>query len=317
LYFKRPYAILAWSDKTIMRELEGIFPILNTTFCEDGTLDLESQVRLVRHLLEAGAHGLGLFGNASEGYTLLAEERIKILRLVVKEVDGRVPLVVSTGHTGTDAAVLLSREAEELGAGALMVLPPFYMKTDAEGLMQYFGAISQAVRIPIMVQDAPLMTQVPMPAALLVRMAREIEQVRYVKVEAPPTAPKVSAIVDAAGPIVFGGLNGQFMIEEISRGARGLMPGCDMIPIFVEIWNSLEQGDQAAAWRIFSQALPLMRYELQPGMGVSAMKHNLMAAGVIRSARVRHPTVTLDARCLSELKVLWELAQASRLGVSA
>src|SRR5436190_6868242 len=137
-----------------MRELQGIFPILNTTFHEDGSLDLDSQLRLVRHLLESGAHGLGLFGNASEGYALVADERTRILRLVNKEVNGRVPLVVSSGHSGTDAAVLLSREAEDLGADALMVLPPHYMKTDAEGQMHYFGSIARAVRIPVMVQDA-------------------------------------------------------------------------------------------------------------------------------------------------------------------
>ncbi|SRR5579884_101683 len=301
-----------------MRQLEGIFPILNTTFHDDGTLDLDSQLRLVHHLLEAGAHGLGLFGNASEGYTLLAEERTRILRLVAKEVNGCVPLVVSTGHTGTDAAVLLSKEAEDLGADALMVLPPYYMRTDGEGLLHYFGAISRAVRIPIMIQDAPLMTQVQIPASLVTRLSAEFEQVRYIKIEAPPTAPKVSAIVDAGGPVVFGGLNGQFMIEEINRGARGVMPGSDMIPVYVEIWNRLTQGDQANAWRVFAQALPLIRYELQPGMGVSAMKHNLLAAGVIRSARVRHPTAALDVRCLSELKVLRELAQdAARVSATA
>src|SRR5262249_13846036 len=113
-----------------MRELQGVFPILNTTFHDDGSLDLDSQIRLVHHLLDAGAHGLGLFGNASEGYTLLAEERIRILRAVAKELNGRAPLVVSSGHTGTDGAVLLSKEAEDLGADALMVLPPFYLKTD-------------------------------------------------------------------------------------------------------------------------------------------------------------------------------------------
>jgi 4-hydroxy-tetrahydrodipicolinate synthase len=289
-----------------MRELQGIFPILNTTFHEDGSLDLDSQARLIDHLLESGAHGLGMFGNASEGYTLLAEERVSILRLAVKQVRGRVPLVVSSGHTGTDGAVALSREAEDLGADALMVLPPFYLKTDADGLMHYFDAISRAVRIPIMVQDAPLMTQVAMPAGLLARMAREIENVRYAKVEAPPTAPKVSAVIDAGGPVVFGGLNGQFMIEEIERGARGMMPGSDMIPLYVDIWNRLERGDKSGAWQTFTCALPLIRYELQPGMGVSAMKHNLAAAGVIDSAKVRHPTAALDARCQGELRVLRE-----------
>ncbi len=294
-----------------MRRLEGIYPILNTTFHDDGTLDLESQVRLVRYLITAGAHGLGMFGNASEGYALLGDERERILRAVLKETGGRIPLVVSSGHTGTDGAVQLSKQAADLGADALMVLPPFFLKTDGEGLLHYYRAISDAVSIPIMVQDAPLMTQVPMPAPLLVRMSREIERVKYVKVEAPPTAPKVSAVVDAGGPVVFGGLNGQFMIEEMQRGARGMMPGSDMCPVYVDMWNRMESGDVAGAWQVFARALPLIRFELQPGMGVSAMKHNLMAAGVIRSARVRHPTASLDARSLKELGFLREFATAA------
>ena len=287
-----------------MRSLEGIFPILNTTFHEDGTIDLDSQAKLTEHLLSQGAHGLGLFGNASEGYTLLADERRAILKTVRKVVNGLVPLVVSSGASGTDAAVALGKEAQDEGGDALMVLPPFYLKTDAEGLMYYFDAISRAVSIPIMVQDAPLMTQVPMPATLLARMAREIEQVQYAKVEAPPTSPKVSAVVKAGGLVVFGGLNGQFIIEEIERGARGMMPGSDMIGLFVDIWNRLESGDRTGAWQVFTRALPLIRFQLQPGMGVSAMKHNLMAAGVIRSARVRHPTASLDEDSLRELAFL-------------
>src|SRR6476660_3797887 len=97
---------------SLMTKLEGVYPILNTTFHDDGSLDPTSQSRLVEYLLEAGAHGLGLFGNASEGYALNAREREEILKLVRKEVNGRVPLVVSSGHTGTDGAVELSREAE-------------------------------------------------------------------------------------------------------------------------------------------------------------------------------------------------------------
>jgi len=289
-----------------MKELRGVYPILCTPFLDDGSVDLVSQARLVHHLLDAGAHGLGIFGNASEGYTLLHDERRAILKVVVEEVKGRVPLVVSSGHTGTDAAVELSREAEDLGADALMVLPPYYLKTAGEGLLYYFDAISRAVSIPIMVQDAPLMTQVVMPASLLARMGREIANVRYAKVEAPPTAPKVSGVVKAGGPVVFGGLNGQFLIEELERGARGTMPGSDMTALYVEIWNRMESGDRAGAWRLFTHILPLIRFELQPGLGVGAMKHNLAAAGVIRSARVRHPTVTLDECSLKELRFLRE-----------
>lgn len=288
----------------------GVYPIVNTPFHPDGSIDYASQDRLVDYLLEQGAHGLGLFGNASEGYTLAAGERIELMRRIAKRVNGRVPLVASSGHTGTDAAVELSKELEGLGADCLMVLPPYYLKTDGDGLMHYFQAISAAVGIPIMVQDAPLMTQVAMPPALLARMGREIERVEYVKIEAPPTPSKVSAVAKQAGDALtlFGGLNCQFFIEEWQRGARGQMPGSDCTRDLVEIWDHLEAGRIDAAWSVFARILPLLRFELQPGLGVSAQKHNLVAAGVIASAHVRHPTAALDGESLAELSHLRRLA---------
>ena len=295
--------------------LRGVFPIVVTPFQNDGAVDYGSLDRLIEYLLEQGAHGLGLFGNASEGYTLLGDERVEMLKRIVRRVNRRVPLVVSSGHTGTDAAAALSREAQDLGASALMVLPPYLLKPDGDGLLFYFDAISKAVSIPIMVQDAPLMTTVAMPASLLARMAKEIENVRSAKVEAPPTAPKIGALrasLNGAREFaIFGGLNGQFMIEEFERGAVGVMPSSDITSTYVAIWNHLERGDTAGAWRTFTSALPLIRYELQPGLGVSAAKHNLVARGVIATARVRHPTSALNAEGLRELEALRRLHENS------
>jgi 2-keto-3-deoxy-L-arabinonate dehydratase len=286
-------------------KFEGVYPILNTAFHEDGSLDLDSQLRLVDYLLEAGAHGFGLFGNASEGYALSGSERRILMEAIVRRVDGRVPLIVSSGHTGTAIAVEVSVEAREMGASALMVLPPYYMKTDGEGLQHYFAEIARGAGLPIMVQDAPLMTQVPMPAGLLSQLSEKIDLVQLVKVEAPPTAPKITALVNAGcKAVLFGGLNGQFFIEEYERGSRGIMPGSDLIPEFVAMWQALEAGDRDSAWNLFVHVLPLIRFELQPGLGVSAMKHNLVSRGILKSARVRHPTASLDAQSIHELAQL-------------
>ena len=284
----------------------GVFPILLTTFDEQGELDLKSQVQLADYLLEKGAHGIALFGNASEGYTLSPEERRLLMKELIPRLQGKVPVIVSTGHTGTRCAVELSREAEDFGADGLMILPPYYVKPDGAGVMHYYASISEAVTIPIMVQDAPLLTQVAMPPAALARMGKELGQVKYVKVEAPPTAPKITDVAAAAGDnlTLFGGLNGQFLLEELRRGAQGTMPGSDLIPEFVAIWNAHEKGDADEARRLFTQALPLIRFELQPALGVAAMKQNLMARGVIAHATVRHPTRELDGPGLEELREL-------------
>jgi 2-keto-3-deoxy-L-arabinonate dehydratase len=285
-----------------VKSFRGVYPIVCTTFRDDGSIDFESQRRLVSHLLEAGAHGLGLFGNASEGYTLAGDERTELLNVILEEVGGRVPVIVSTGHTGTDAAVALSRDAEASGADGVMVVPPYFLKPDGDGIAFYFHAIAEAIRIPIMLQDAPLMTGVAIGPPLLARIHRESAGVRYAKIEAPPTAPKITETRQLAeGLGLFGGLNGQFVIEEFERGAIGTMPGSDLVQQFVRIWQLLDAGCSEDAWSEFTRILPLIRFELQPGLGVSAMKHNLKNAGVITSTRVRHPTRALDARGEHEL----------------
>jgi 2-keto-3-deoxy-L-arabinonate dehydratase len=287
-----------------MTTFAGIYPIVVTPFHEDGRLDLASQRRLVRFMIDSGAHGLGLFGNASEGYALGEDERRVLLREIMEEVAGAVPVIVSSGHTGTAVAVALSREAEAAGASALMVLPPYYVKPDPQGVFHYFAAISEAVRIPIMVQDAPLMTQVPMGADLIGRMAAELERVRLVKVEAPPTPQKVSRLHATNGKdlVLFGGLNGHFFLEELARGAVGTMPGSDMTDVFRRVWDAWQSGDLVCAREQFERALPLIRYELQPGLGVAVMKRNLHDAGIIGSPAVRHPTRSLDDTDVAEVR---------------
>ena len=115
---------------------------------------------------------------------------------------------------------------------------------------------------------------------------------------------KVTEVKQACGDslTIFGGLNGHFFLEELQRGARGTMPGSDMMPMFVRVWNLYEAGRHQEARAEFNRALPLIRFELQPGLGVSAMKHNLKAQGVIKHTTIRPPTRALDALAVEELQ---------------
>jgi 2-keto-3-deoxy-L-arabinonate dehydratase len=285
---------------------EGVFPIALTPFDEHFEIDERSQLSLANYLIECGVHGIAIFGNASEGYALGEAEKARLMPLIIREVRGRVPVFVSTGHTGTHVAVQLSKAAEEAGADGLMILPPYFLKPSAEDLFGYYKAISDAVGIPIMIQDAPLLTGVNIGAAQMARMAKECANVRYTKVEAPPTSLKVTEVKQACGDslVIFGGLNGHFLLEELQRGARGTMPGSDLMPLFVKVWNLYEAGQLLEARAAFNRALPLIRFELQPGLGVSAMKHNLQAQGIIKHTTVRPPTRSLDPAGLEELRVI-------------
>ncbi|MFZ4794729.1 MAG: dihydrodipicolinate synthase family protein, partial [Blastocatellia bacterium] len=275
-----------------MNSHQGIYPIALTTFDQHYEIDEKSQLALINHLLDCGVHGIAIFGNASEGYTLSESEKSRLMPLIIREVAGRVPVFVSTGHTGTHVAVQLSKAAEEAGADGLMILPPYFLKPSPEDLFGYYQSISNAVSIPIMIQDAPLLTGVNIGAAQMARLARECTNVRLTKVEAPPTAAKVTEVRNGCGDslVIFGGLNGHFFLEELNRGARGTMPGSDMMPMFVRVWDLHEAGQLAEARALFNRYLPLIRFELQPGLGVSAMKHNLKSLGIISQTTVRPPT---------------------------
>jgi 4-hydroxy-tetrahydrodipicolinate synthase len=287
-----------------MNSHQGIYPIALTTFDEHYEIDEKSQLALINHLLDCGVHGIAIFGNASEGYTLSESEKSRLMPLIIREVAGRVPVFVSTGHTGTHVAVQLSKAAEEAGADGLMILPPYFLKPSPEDLFGYYQAISNAVSIPIMIQDAPLLTGVNIGAAQMARLARECANVRLTKVEAPPTAAKVTEVRNGCGDslVIFGGLNGHFFLEELNRGARGTMPGSDMMPMFVRVWDLHEAGQLAEARALFNRYLPLIRFELQPGLGVSAMKHNLKSLGIISQTTVRPPTRSLDPLAIEELQ---------------
>ena len=291
---------------------EGIFPIALTTFDEHGEVDETSQLSLINHLIDCGVHGIAIFGNASEGYALSESEKARLIPLIIKEVRRRVPVFVSTGHTGTYVAAQLSKAAEAAGADGLMILPPYFLKPSAEDLFGYYKTISDAVSIPIMIQDAPMLTGVNIGAAQMARMAKECANVKLTKVEAPPTPMKVTEVKQACGDslIIFGGLNGHFFLEELQRGARGTMPGSDMMPIFVRVWNLYEAGKLKEARAEFNRHLPLIRFELQPGLGVSAMKHNLKTAGVIKYTTVRPPTRSLDGIAVEELQQIVSDLQA-------
>lgn len=155
-----------------------------------------------------------------------------------------------------------------------------------------------------MIQDAPLLTGVNIGAGQMAQLARECANVRLTKVEAPPTSLKVTEVRNACADslVIFGGLNGHFFLEELQRGARGTMPGSDMMPMFVEVWDHYEAGRFDAARATFNRYLPLIRFELQPGLGVSAMKHNLQQLGVISRTIVRPPTRSLDQFGIEELR---------------
>ncbi len=179
----------------------GVFPVVPTIFDERGALDLDGQRRAVDFMIDAGSNGLCILANFSEQFVLTDAEREEVMGAVLRHVAGRVPVIVTTTHFATQVCAERSRRAQEAGAAMVMVMPPYHgatIRVPERGIHEFFVRVSDAVRIPIMVQDAPV-SGTTLSAPFLARMAREIENVSYFKIEVPQAAAKLRELIELGG----------------------------------------------------------------------------------------------------------------------
>ena len=287
--------------------MAGVVPILLTPFDEQGRVDTESLQNLIDFNVNAGVHGLGV-AIGSEIFKLNEAERELVTRTVIDHVAGRVPVVINSGASGTRVAIEYSRAAEDLGADALMVIPPHFLPTSAGEIAEYYRAIDAEVSTPIILQDIP---PAPISPALALRLAEACRNVAYIKVETLPCTTKVAEMAAVAGDVltIFGGAGGSYFIEEMRRGSQGTMPFCSQPKAFVETWRLFQSGDEKAARKVFDASIMTVnRLGAQSGdLFYHLHKRLLVRLGVIRCAFVRGPTAMPDAVTRREIDEVIEL----------
>ena len=289
-----------------MIDWSGVFHILATPFREDGALDIAGLPRLVESALATGVNGLTILGIAGEAHRLTDEERRRVVESVVKEARGRVPVAVGVSASGTHLATAFARMAREHGADALMVAPPTGLK-NLDAVLDYYRTVDAATGLPIVLQDEPVPTQVTMPAPFIAQVCAEIPRIHAVKLEEPPTLPKITRLRALFGSrvAIFGGLGGVYFFEELSRGADGAMTGFPYPEALRAIREHFVAGRRDEARALFYRWLPLIRYETQPGAtpgtAVGIRKEILRRRGWIASATVRPPAPVLDAATFAEI----------------
>src|SRR4051794_16613981 len=277
--------------------LHGCIPILVTPFADDGTLDLASIEREIEWVLAEGASGVACVAIASEGYKLTETERDAVIAATVRRVGGRAPVVASADGPGEEPAVDRARRAAALGADALMVLPPYFVKPGPDALMSYYDRIAEESGIPIMLQDAPQLTGVSMSPAIWARMAEATPGLRYVKAEGTPQGPTISETLRLCGDRVgvFCGWGGLSLLDALERGAVGNMPAPNFTRFFTDVQRIWEAGERERADQLFDRGVPYVMWTMQSiDHSVTAAKVELHRRGVIASARLRQPAPALD-----------------------
>jgi 2-keto-3-deoxy-L-arabinonate dehydratase len=293
------------------KPITGVIPIAPTPFTASGDLDLEGQRRVLDCMIDQGVDGICILANYSEQFLLSDEERNTLLDLCLAHVGDRVPVVVTCSHFSTQLATERARRAERAGARMLMLMPPYHgatLRADEKGIGEHFARIAEAVSIPIMVQDAPL-SGVTLSVGLLARLARELPQLRYFKIEVPGTAAKLRALIEAGGEAIAGPFDGEesiTLMADLDAGATGTMPSALLPDLIRPVLQHFFAGRRAEASAAYARILPLINYENRQ-CGLRATKTAMMVGGVIKSDAVRHP---LDPLHPATRAGLLELAQA-------
>jgi 2-keto-3-deoxy-L-arabinonate dehydratase len=276
-----------------LRPYRGVFPVVPTIFHADGTLDLDGQRRCIDFMIDAGSNGLCILANFSEQFVLTDAERDQVMEASLTHIDGRVPVIVTTTHFASHICAARSRRAQDLGAALVMVMPPYHgaiFRVGEPAIEAFFRRVSDAITIPIMIQDAPV-AGTPLSAAFLARLAREVENVAYFKIEVAQAAAKLRALVELGGEAIVGPWDGEeaiTLMADLDAGATGSMTGGGYPDGIRQIIDPYLAGDREAAKTAYAHWLPLINYENRQ-CGLATAKILMREGGVIASDAVRHP----------------------------
>jgi dihydrodipicolinate synthase/N-acetylneuraminate lyase len=275
----------------------GVFPIAPTTFDERGELDLASQRRVIDFMIDANVSGICILANFSEQFALTDDERERLTTLILDHVAGRVPMIVTTSHFSSRIAAERSRRAQEAGAAMVMLMPPYHgatIRADETQIVEFFRTVADAIRLPILVQDAPV-SGTTLSAGFLARLAAEIEQVKYFKIEVPGAASKLRELMRLAGSSIDGPFDGEesiTLIPDLDAGATGTMPSALIPEVLGQVVECYRAGQREQAVGLYERHLPLINYENRQ-CGLRATKALLREGGIIASEATRHPTPPL------------------------
>ena len=289
------------------RDWRGSFAIPMTPFDEKDRIDEEVLRAEIRFCVECGVGGLVTPVMVSEFRLLSEEERRTMVRIPAEEAAGQVPVVANCAAVNTPLAVSYARYAEEVGADAVIAMPPYIHRPDFETIFSYYQAISDAVSIPVWIQNAGVVALAP---DQIVTLCSEIEQVSWVKEEVEPSTHSIGALVARGCPAVegvMGGGGGRYMITERARGSKGVVHACEFCDLIQDIWELLEQGKETEAGDLYERALPALM--LEGLMGMAFAKEIMVRRGVFKNNRVRTLARPLDEADLREIGRVWERIQ--------
>lgn len=292
-------------------KIAGVLPVVHTPFDDHDRIDEASLVREVEWAFAQGAHGI-CTGMVSETLRLTHSERLWLTQRLGELKQGRGLFIASIGAESTRQAIEYAEQATESGADCLMAIPPVTAAVSDPQLLEYFVTLAECVEIPVIVQDASGYVGRPISHSLCCELLDRYGPERILfKPEANPLGPNLSALRDATGgrARIFEGSGGIALVDSYRRGIVGTIPGMDLLPAIVKLWNALEAGDEETISRMALPVTSIVALQLQAGLDgfLAIEKYILHTRGLIATQRRRGPYQwSLDEETRLELERLLE-----------
>ena len=275
----------------------GMWPVAPTPFHNNGEVDYEGMDRVIDCMVDQKVEGICILANYSEQFLISDEEREKLTKLCMKKIDGRVKTIVTVSHFATDIVRPRAELAKSLGADIIMMMPPYHgalLKGNPDQIYEQFNEISK-VKIPIMIQDAPL-SGVELSVPLLTKMINEIEYLTCFKIESAQAASKIRALIKNCSEKLDAPFDGEESITlyaDLEAGISGSMSSAllpeKIAPVIDHFWNN----EKERAEETYNNILPLINFENRQ-CGFRATKTVMKEGGVISSDFCRDPIKPLD-----------------------
>ena len=280
----------------------GVYSVVQTPLDENDNIDQAIFKREIDWLIECGVKGLVL-AMVSEVMRFSADERRLQWQSALKIINKRVPLIVSVGAESTAIAISLAKSAQADGATALMATPPAIFPATSDEIYTYYSEIIEAVKIPLIVQDASNYMGQPLDLDLYGNLIEKYgtERVQF-KPEAKPVKERAAALQEIAHgqARIFEGKSGIDLLDTHPLGLVGTMPGGEIPWAIIKLWNALESNDLELAKSIHNLVSQLVAFQQNIDGYVAVEKYLLVKQGIFESVRQRGPVRTILS---SEVKI--------------
>ncbi len=272
------------------QKFRGMMPILPTTIDENGDIITGDIKLLAEYCINAGAKAIGHLAGASEFASIGRDDRELIIKTLVRDVDGRLPVFIGAAANSVKDSVYNAKAAQALGADMIMLCSPPMGSGTADELFGYYDKVCSAVKIPVIVQDTGGASQNFTPE-FLIRLYEEIENIGYVKAEGGLWLQKLYELMHTVpdGLQVIGGAAGKNMLQMLHLGVTAFMTGTEAQEIHNGVVQAYLSGDEDKAVHLYCTTLLPYLELFTSSNSRRALKHMLSRRGIISSEAILFP----------------------------